>query len=87
MLFVDAFSLEKINDSNFPLRTFRCNEKALPIMRFSLSSKGWKVISETRSKLYADIIVKVAKKNFVAGLTPEQREKHGITTTQRNTFE
>lgn len=84
MQVIDGFKLDKINNSNFPLRTFRCGEKTKPIFKMTLETLGWKIISERRSTLYGDIIIKAAKRTFIKALSPTERERHGITNTSQS---
>ena len=84
---LDGFKLDKINNSNFPLRTFRCTEASKILFKAKLRECGWKIISEGNSTIHDDIIIKAAKKNFVFGMTPAERERHGITTARQTTFE
>jgi hypothetical protein len=84
MQLLDGFKLDNINNSNFPLRTFRCGERVKPIFKMTLETLGWKIISERRSTLYGDIIIKAAKRTFIKSLSPRERERHGITNTAQS---
>ena len=64
MQVLDGFSLDKINNSNFPIRTFRCLEEELSSAKEDLSANGWKVTQEKKSTLYGDMILTVKKKRL-----------------------